>query len=357
MNSQMNFNLNHIENLTEIIKNQVKKFNELRKLIRNLKFIPVDPIGSYSSVTYKSIDGGMMGISFHPFEFDFIMIADSMENELLRFLIPKSDSLNPEDFLFMDKFSQVQTLLKILGIKSIIEVSDLLKNSKIAMELTEYACIFDRISKDLNEPIIIMKDGLLRTKAINYQYLPKIISFLKENKKRKLVGVAKSSQVLNLISTALYVEGIIPNDYTGFIEIPWEIERLAYKRSMKETHLNYSLGKLYVAKLSKFNNLLVTIEIPYDFENNKEIYSRKEIFEIIGHLIKDSQGSYPILGYPQTIMRAHEKAVRTGFSASIWHDKIINHLIDKLGDKNIKKLILEGQILREYVKKDILGGI
>jgi hypothetical protein len=98
------------------------------------------------------------------------------------------------------------------------------------------------------------------------------------------------------------------------------------------------------------------VEIPYDFENDETVYDKREIFEIIGHLIKNSTGSYPILGYPQTIMRAHEKAVRTGFSASIWRDKIINRLLNELGDENIKDLIHESHFLREYVRKDMLGG-
>lgn len=83
---------------------------------------------------------------------------------------------------------------------------------------------------------------------------------------------------------------------------------------------------------------------------------KKQIYEIIGHLIKDSAGSYPILGYPQTIMRAHEKAVRFGFTASIWRDKIIQYLLDNIGDQNIKRLIVENNYLRDYVNKGILGG-
>ncbi|MEJ2251596.1 MAG: hypothetical protein P8Y97_18315, partial [Candidatus Lokiarchaeota archaeon] len=271
MEPQDNFNLDGIKNIKKTIDDQIKKFNEIRSLVRKLKFIPVDPIGTYSSVSYKSIDGGKLGISFHPFEFDFIVIADSMENELMRYLMPKSDSLRPSDFLFMDEFPEIKNFLKYLNLNSIIEASDLIADPKKAMELTEYACIYDRIGKMPNDPIIIMKDGLLRTKSINYQYIPRLINVLKKYPKRKLIGVAKNSQVLNLISTALHVEGFFPSDYTGFVEIPWEIERIAYKRSKAKSHLYYSFGRLYIAKLSTRSNLLVTIEIPYDFKNNTPI--------------------------------------------------------------------------------------
>lgn len=363
MEPQIEFNLNEIKNINQVINEQVIKFNRLRELVKELKFVPVDPIATYSSVTYKSIDGGKMGIYFDPFEFDFIVIADSVGNELMSYLVPKSESLTPADFQYLDKFNQVKQTLNLLNLTSIIEISTILRSSKVAMMLTEYACIFERLTRERDEPILVMMDGLLRTIAIKPEYIKKLISIMKEYRKRKLVGVAKSSRVLNLIASALYIEKKIPYDYTGYIEIPWEIEKMAYKwtgrglrEDVKSTHLFHAFGKLYIAKLSRANNLLVTLEIPYDYENNEEIYTRKEINEIIGHLIKDSMGSYPILGYPQTIMRAHEKAVRCGFTASIWRDKIIDRILDEIGNVDIKRLIIEGNFLREYVKKGILGG-
>ncbi|MFX1435382.1 MAG: hypothetical protein ACFFB1_16555, partial [Promethearchaeota archaeon] len=208
-------------------------------------------------------------------------------------------------------------------------------------------------------------DGLLRTIALKEEHIETLLNILKTYKRRKLVGVAKGSKVLNLISSALFIEKKIPYNKTGFIEIPWKIEQLAYKWTGKgsekvsnntEKFLHYAFGKLYVAKLSNKSNLLVTLEIPYDFRNNEEIYSRNEIHEIIGHLVKDSHGSYPILGYPQTIIRAHEKAVRTGFTASIWREKIIDRILNEIGEKQLKQLITEANFVREYVKKGILGG-
>ncbi len=36
-----------------------------------------------------------MGISVHPFEFEFIFIVDSMDNELMKFLFPNEELLKP----------------------------------------------------------------------------------------------------------------------------------------------------------------------------------------------------------------------------------------------------------------------
>ena len=150
MEPQLKFDLNEIQNLDDTVKKQVKKFHDLRSLVKDLKFNEVDPIGNYSSVTYKSFDGGKMGIYFDPFELDFVVIADSFGNELIKFLVPKGHSLGPDDFKYLDEFAIIQKFLDLLAINSIIESSGILSASKIAMELAEYASIFERITREKN---------------------------------------------------------------------------------------------------------------------------------------------------------------------------------------------------------------
>jgi len=360
---EIHFDLKEIGNIDKIINDQVKELTKLRELVRDLTFIPVDPVGIYTTVTYKSIDGGKMGIYFDPLKCDFIIIADSSGNKLMKFLIPFKASLTPDDFQFLNDSPEVKKFLQLLNLNSITESSEILTNPEIAMELIEFACIFERLTREKSEPILIMKDGLLRTKALKHEHIQSLIPVLENSKKQKLVGVAKSSKILDLIITALHIENKIPQDYTGYIEIPLEIESIAYKWTKRSQTarkeilpLEYAFGKLYIAKLSKKSNLLVTIEIPHDNKNNRAIYSRSEINEIIGHLIKDSLVSYPILGYPQTIMRAHERAANWGFTASIWKDKIIDRFLNEIKEENVGRLIKDANFLREYVDKGILGG-
>jgi len=360
---QINFDLNKIRNIDDIVLNQVEELNRMRDLVKDLRFIPVDPIGNYTAVTYKSVDGGKMGIYFDPLKIDFVVIADSHGNELMKFLVPLTDEIHKDDFKFMDEFPEIQKFLNLLGLDSISDCSEILNNPGTAMDLAEYACIFEKLIRDLNDPILVLRDGLLRTKALKHELIPNLVDFLRRNTQRKLIGVAKRSKILNLISSALFLERIIPRDYTGYVEIPLRLERLAYRwtgrgliKQDKIIPLYYAFGKIYIAKLSKKNNLLLTLEIPFDYKNNRDVYSKREINEIIGHLIKDSMGSYPVLGYPQTIMRAHEKAVRCGFTASIWRTKIIGHFFKKLGDKSLERLIKKFHFMKEFVNKGILGG-
>ena len=355
--------LDNVHNLENAIQRQREKLERMRKLVKNLKFVPVDPVGYYSCVTYKAIDGGKMNIDFDPFEIDYVEIADSNENVLLKFVIPKGIEMKNTDFSTLDEMPIIKTFLNIFNANSMTDISEIYNDPKKVMELAEYACIFEKILNEANQnKFLIMKDGLLRTKALKAELFPALIKILSQNKNIKLAGISKRSMLLSMISSALHLEKIFPPDKTGYVEIPLDLELMAYTWSGhgrikgKKEPLNYALGKLYVAKLSQRSNLLVTTEIPYNLHDDKPIYNKQEIDEIFGHLVKDSMYSYPNLGYSQTIMRAHEKAVKIGFTASIIRDKIMDKCLEKLPD-DIKKAIREYNLLKENVNKGSLGGI
>lgn len=363
MSIEEELDIKTVENLQAAIEHQKKKVSELRSKVRELKFIPVDPVGYYSSVTYKAIDGGIMKINFDPFEIDYAVIADSYGNVLQKFVVPKGWKLSSDDFIFLNNDEKIKNLLNMIGVKSVVELSEIFTDPKTAMEIAEYAWIFHKIaSQPKGEKTIVMRDGLLRTKKIKEEYISVLRSILKKNKDSKLVGVSKTSKLLSLISSVLYLEGVFPKDHVGYVEIPLELELMAYTwtgRGMitkPDKPLTYAFGKLYIAKLARSSNLLVTVEIPYDLAEKKPIYSEQDIRELFGHLVKDSKFSYPVNGYPQTIMRAHEKAAQLGFTSSIVRDRILEEFTRGDSDSKLKNFIRDYEMAKEIVDKGVLGG-
>jgi hypothetical protein len=234
------------------------------------------------------------------------------------------------------------------------------------MEIAEWACIFDRLTAHSQEPIIILKDGLLRTKVIKADAESNYVNALREIVKQekefvKLVGVSKTSAVISMLSTALFLEKKIPADSIGYVKVPLELELRAYKWTGRGSVVNstkplsYAFGELYIAKLAKNSNLLVTIEIPKDLESGQTIYDEEEVNEILSYLAKDSKYSYPVIGYPQTIMKAHETAVRLGFPASLLRDELREKIFESL-DKDAKDFVRDGWLLMDFVDKGVLGG-
>ena len=169
------------------------------------------------------------------------------------------------------------------------------------------------------------------------------------------------SKIVFLLQAALVCEKVFPSDRIGYVKIPLEVEWRAYKWSghglLKPDEikpLDYSFGDLYIAKLSQNKNLLVTIEIP-SMNENEPIYSNEDIMEIISYLAKDSRVSYPNIGYPQTLMKAHEYAVQQGFPTSIVRDSIIEKLRQD-SDPDLSVYIRDHEMMADNLDKGWLGG-
>lgn len=356
-----------VGNLEKALEAQIKKLENLRTEARKLRFVPIEAMGAYTSLSYKAIDGGKMKISFDPIEIDLIEVADSHGNLKMRFVLPvgsdeSQDKEGIEQSNFLDEDPIIKKFLKVLNKKSVFDISEILNQSDSYMEISEWACIFERITSQNDDPIILMRDGLLRTKKIKSELIPELWNILKEKRRNvKLVGVSKTSKVISMLSTALAMEHVFPTSAIGYVRIPQDLEIKAYrwtgkgKISGKEERIYFAFGDLYIAKLSRNSNLLVTVEIPRDLENNTEIYSERDVTEIMAHLAKDSAYSYPVIGYPQTIMRAHEAAARVGFPASVIRDKILEKFRNKLDDDG-RDFMRDASVITEFVNKGVLGG-
>jgi hypothetical protein len=365
--------LDGLVGVNEAIETQKEKLRVLREEVKKLTFKKIDIAGNYASITYKAFDGGKMGIRFDPFEINVVDVADSNGKRKVRFVVPEIGGYSDDEKVLedvLDKLDEIPEIRKLVGLlnqKSIRDISHLLSDSRCLMEIAELACIFDRLTADNQEPIIIMKDGLLRTKFIKADekrnYVWALRNIAKQKKEyAKLVGVSKTSAVISLLSTALFLEKKIPSNSIGYVKVPLELELRAYqwtgrgKIDTKSTKpLYYAFGELYIAKLARNSNLLVTIEIPKDLETGQPIYSREEVDEILSYLAKDSRTSYPVVGYPQTIMRAHETAVRLGFPASLLRDEFRDKILESL-DKDAKEFVRDGWLLTDFVDKGVLGG-
>lgn len=363
----IDYDTSHVVNLNSLQDNQMRKMNMLREKIRGLEVIPIEPAGSYMPMTFKSFDGGRFDMHFEPFEFEVVKVADSSGNIRMNFAAPVGDLGNDKGLDEMLKplnsHPVMRQFLDIMGKSSLIEISDILTAKGTLMEIAEFACMFDAIrhaSKD--NRTIILKDGLLRTKKIRHELIPSLVKVLHANKDHvKVIGVAKTSRLVFLLQAALACEKIFPREQMGYVRIPLGIENMAYRWSgagtlLREipTKLTYSFGNLYIAKLSRHKDLFVTVELPQRTDGSS-IYSEAEVTEIMSYLAKDSMYSYPMIGYPQTIMRAHESAAGLGIPASMLHESIMKGLVDK-SDPSLAQYIRDSIMLDEAVSKEYLGG-
>ena len=362
----LDYDPRNVVNLERLQDNQIRKMNVLRERVRDLEFVPIDPAGSYLPMTFKSFDGGRFDMRLEPFEFEVVKVADSNGNVRMNFAAPLGD-LEDEDsghvLEELDANPTMRRFLDMLGARSLRGISKFLTAKGTLMEIAEFACMFEAVEKAPDDCMsMILKDGLLRTRKINDNLVPRMIDCLRRNANRvSVVGVAKTSKVVFLLQAALACERMFPPDQIGYVRIPLDLENMAYKwspttrlRPGTPTRLAYSFGGLYIAKLSRSTDLLVTVELPQE-PGGPCIYSDQRITEIMSYLAKDAMYSYPVMGYPQTIMRAHESAVGLGIPASILYENIINGLIER-SDPSLAGYIRDSTMLDEVVSKESLGG-
>ena len=294
----MDYDPANVTNLPRIIDLQRAKMDRLRKQAGRLKFVPIDPAGSYAPVSFKSFDGGMFSLDFDPLEFDVVEVADSNGNVRLKFAAPGGDLRDsgelPAIIAELDADPTVSTFLGILGMKSLADVTEILTNRGTLMELGELACAFAKVvSAPADETTIVIRDGLLRTKKIKAELIPRLSKLLERNKGHvKLAGVARASKVLFMLKAALVCEGVFPAGQIGYAKVPLDIEEEAYRWSgrgridpKKRKPLDYALGGLYIAKLSRSASTLVTVEIPeYHGSGDQPVYSEEDTGDIMGFL-------------------------------------------------------------------------
>ena len=355
-----------VQNLAGILESQKRKMDRLRKRVKELEFVPLEHAGGYSPITFKAFDGGAFKLQFDPFEFDIVEIADSNGNRKLRFAAPRGDFEDGEELARivggMDAHPIIRRFLDMLGKDSLSDISEILTNSGTLMEIAEFACMFDKAMSS-DDKTLILKDGLLRTKKIKAELVRVMVGKIEERKERvKMVGVSKTSRIASMLSAAMLCERTFPREGMGYVEIPLDLENQAYRWSgsglldrSKAKPLDYAMGTLYIAKLSRFSNLLVTVEVPKNLRDGAQIYSKAEVAEMLGYVARDSQYSYPVMGYPQTIMKAHEFAAMIGLPASVMRDKIMADMV-KGEDPALGEYVRDGTMIREAVDKGRLGG-
>lgn len=362
----LDFNPKNVTNLDKLRENQLNKLNNLRKEVKQLRFVPIEPAGSYMPISFKSFDGGMFNLHFDPFEFDIVKVADSNGNTKMNFAAPGGDLRDDAELRTilsgLDADPIIQNFLSIVGKNSLQETTEILTNRETLMELAEFACMFNAVMKAPDDSkMLVLRDGLLRTKKVKSELISELKRVLAQKRNHvRMVGIAKKSKIVFLLKAALICERIFPKEQIGYVKIPLRLENMAYRWSgsgrLTDTpsKLNYAFGSLYVAKLSRQKDLLVAVEIP-ETGGDAPVYTNADVTEIMGYLAKDSAHSYPVLGYPQTLMRAHEFAVSLGLPASILRDRIMRDLVENT-DPRLASYIRDAMILGEVVDKGTLGG-
>ena len=341
--------------LRQRITDDRRVLDELRTEIRPLRnsVRRIQP-RTTTSISLVGTDGGNNSIEFDPFLIQLIRVVDSSNNEYcLEAISPTTDvsALSASQF---GPEGHPRTALGQLLVDLEVPKQDITKLSHmirrnddgrptspswvgVYRELVEWAILYNIVkTKDFGTDILIVCDGLLRSKVFAGDFFKKYLQLVRkeieqhwQNSRRKvfLVGVAKHSKVLSRYRMAMAIEQVMTVDYPAYVEVPREIEERAYvwseyargdDREMEDSEINKFVGgKMF---LVKFGTRPRDPVWPIDIFLNQS----SDAQEILGYLLADAIDGFPVPLYPRCLQKAHENAALVDFDFDILQDEIFS---------------------------------
>ncbi|MCL0079417.1 hypothetical protein M1O18_00690 [Dehalococcoidia bacterium] len=340
------------DNLKEALAIEKVNLDRLREKVRQLQVIELGYRQCYA-VAPVATDGGENNLSLEPMNVEIVRVVDSDGQVHFQSFLPLTG--DPEKIgerLFQNE-PILARLIQRLGLSdwrelsylyftsqdkadpdALLAVSDARRFIKTLRDILEWAVLAELAFQSGRPVFLLLRDGLLRTKFIKKQIFPNLAKVFKQaydSRKAMILGVAKRSKALNYLSLALTLEGIFDRRAPCFAEVSDELEREAY--TWAHTWMEgQCFGRLHLVKLVEGHNALV---LPVDVPEWL-IPRRKEAFE---YLAETAKSSFPVLGYPYPLVKAHENANLSGLEIGITGDLMTRALMDWV-DRNDKEKIL-----------------
>ena len=362
--------------MAEAVEKEARQVEELRREVRGLavRRLSYRPC---KTVAPLATDGGENRLTFEPLNLEIIRVVDSEGQDLVQEVI----AISEDDSVFREiseRLPVMQRLLDSLGIefeelsyllgsgksRDIERVSDNRGRVRAFRDILEWAVLLDLASKDWPVDVLLLRDGLLRTKTLKRQTFPKLDRAFRNafetqtgpgKRKVFLLGVAKTSAVLSKLSLAMLLERTWDRDYACYAEVPKELEAKCYNfdRTWLETasdnqghgtQLYQSFGRLNLLKLgSSPDSPILPVDVPVWLPGN-----RKQ--EVLEYLVNDALDTFPVLGYPSALQRAHDHAVLTGLEMTVLGDLMTDALQGCVDESLRERIVRHVHLGRGLIK-------
>ena len=173
--------------MVRAVEQEASQVEELRKEARTLTVRKLD-YRPCKTVAPLATDGGENRLSFEPLNLEIIRVVDSEGRELIQEIVPISE----DDSMFREMTERHEVLRRFLKVLS-IEFDDLshLIGSRQSEEtkartdmrarvrhfrdILEWAVLLDLAMRDWPVDVLLLRDGLLRTKSVKRETLPKLV--------------------------------------------------------------------------------------------------------------------------------------------------------------------------------------
>jgi hypothetical protein len=310
---------------------------------------PIEPPSARDprvAIATVATDGGENKLSLEPMRLQVVRVADSRGEIYFEEFI--AESLEPKQIIrfFFQSDARLQRFMRDLKLdwEQLLPRTDLQRSHLLSMlrELMEWAALIELAGQPGSK--LLIRDGLLRSILLSQEVFKTLRSrfeTLTGEHGHLLVGVAKRSRVLSYLTVALGLTETFKSG-TEYIAIPAELEQEAAPAQYRWVG-DRAMGSLNIARLDVGDSPLIPIDVP--------LWQRARTDEIMALLHQCARGSFPIRGYPQPLIEAHEHARLGGIEIEMLESLLLRRIHDRDPDAAgvAQQLRLLGQKLSESI--------
>lgn len=327
--------------------------DELRKKVRKLKK-NTRRIHSRvaTAISLVGTDGGSNRIHFDPFMIQLVRVVDSAQNERCMEVITPEIDFDHLNARHLNSDGSGKTplgrMMECLGVDALESLSPVFKADpakralswvQVYREMTEWAVLLALVREEtFANDTILLRDGFLRSKmfASLFQSYRKALEEAIELQYRKskrrvfVVGIAKTSKVIQTYRLAMALEGVMRTTYPCYAKVDADVEKSVYKWDEYSTGggegEGFVAGQMFLAKFGSS---------PHDpvWAVDLLLSQVDEAQTVFGHVLADAEEGFPIVHYPLCLQRAHESAQLVDFDVDILQDQMSHALRHQLGEK------------------------
>jgi hypothetical protein len=278
------------------------------------------------AVATVATDGGENRLNLDPICLQILRVADSLGQVHFEDFI--AQSLSPNEILrfFFQSNARLQRFLEYLGVDwdDLLPQSEFQRSHLLAMlrELMEWAALL----KLAGQPRVklLIRDGLLRSILLPeraFQAIRGRFEALTNQHGHLLVGVAKRSRVINYLAVALALSETFGDGQAGYVPVPPELEREAAPSQYRWV-CNRAMGLLHVARLDRGEAVPL---LPVDIA----AWQTDRVEEAMAVLHDSARVSFPIRGYPQALIEAHDHAHLGGLEVELLEELFLEQVASR----------------------------
>lgn len=337
-------------------KTQWKDLDVLRLEAHQLDVRPLPHVNpTADTIGVVAADAGLVSIELHPFNLEFLFVADSRENVHLAEILPLS--ILQEDIRAL--FERTPVLQEMLGAldmqwsgierlwgkaaKRRLFAEELRLAMDMLREFCEWA-VCGHLASLARKPRtasinrLILHDGLLRPVLFRFDEIRNGLEnwwreFAWKQNGAVIVGVGKSSIVWRRLSLALEMDERVRELDQGYVLIDPDTEQQLTGRTAGSDRLGFSQLVLLKPCLPGTGYYL-PVDVPEWLADD-----RKALEEVLCQISLVSRTSFPRPGYPAQLNRAHEAAHLTQFDAKVIRDMVMAAIRQQCSEAEYEQLV------------------